>query len=66
VRDCDPYDAGYLIVQFDKGWARISQIEEYRLDWSRRRYIASTVHYRALILDEPLPLTVTFDDLQRP
>lgn len=58
--------AGYLIVQFDKDWARISQIEEYRLDWSRRRYIASTVHHRALILDEPLPLTVTFDDLQRP
>jgi Uma2 family endonuclease len=58
--------AGYLIVQFDKDWARISQIEEYRLDWSRRRYTVSTVHHRALILDEPLPLTVTFDDLQRP
>jgi Uma2 family endonuclease len=57
---------GYLIVQFDKDWAKIGQIEEYRLDWSRRRYIASTVHHRALILDEPLPLTVTFDDLQRP
>jgi len=57
---------GYLIVQFDKDWARISQIEEYRLDWSRRRYIATTVHHRALILDEPLPLTITFDDLQRP
>lgn len=57
---------GYLIVQFDKDWTRISQIEEYRLDWSRRRYIASTVHHRALILDEPLRLTVTFDDLQRP
>lgn len=57
---------GYLIVQFDKDWASISQIEEYRLDWSRRRYVASTVHHRALILDEPLPLTVTFDDLQRP
>ncbi len=57
---------GYLIVQFDKDWTRISQIEEYRLDWSRRRYIASTVHHRALILDEPLRLTVTFEDLQRP
>ncbi|MGO9080239.1 MAG: Uma2 family endonuclease, partial [Streptosporangiaceae bacterium] len=45
---------GYLIVQFDKDWTRISQIEEYRLDWSRRRYIASAVHHRALILDEPL------------
>ena len=28
--------------------------------------IASTVHHRAFILDEPLPLTITFDDLQRP
>jgi Uma2 family endonuclease len=57
---------GYLVVQFDKNWMTISQIEEYRLDWSRRRYIASTVHHRALILDEPLPLTITFDDIQRP
>jgi len=57
---------GYLIVQFDKDWTRISQIEEYRLDWSRRRYIASAVHHRALILDEPLRLTVAFEDLQRP
>jgi Uma2 family endonuclease len=57
---------GYLIVQFDKDWARISQFEEYRLDWSRRRYVARIVHHRALILDEPLLLTVTFDDLQRP
>jgi hypothetical protein len=57
---------GYLIVQFDKDWTNISQIEEYRLDWSGRRYIATTVHHRALILDEPLALTITFDDLQRP
>jgi Uma2 family endonuclease len=57
---------GYLIVQFDKDWAKISQVEEYRLDWSGRRYIASTVHHRALILDEPLTLTITFEDLQRP
>lgn len=57
---------GYLVVHFDKDWTAISQIEEYRLDWSGRRYIASTVHHRALILDQPFPLTVTFDDLQRP
>jgi Uma2 family endonuclease len=57
---------GYLIVQFDKDWEKISQIEEYRLDWSRRRYIATTVHHRALVLDEPLFLTITFDDLERP
>ena len=50
----------------DKDWARISEIEEYRLDWSGRRYVAHAVHRRALILDEPLRLTVTFEDLQRP
>lgn len=57
---------GYLVIHFDKDWARISEIEEYRLDWSGRRYVADAVHRRALILDEPLRLTVTFEDLQRP
>lgn len=57
---------GYLVIHFDKDWARISEIEEYRLDWSGRRYVAYAVHRRALILDEPLRLTVTFEDLQRP
>jgi len=57
---------GYLIVHFDKDWRQISEIEEYRLDWSGRRYVVRTVHRRALILDEPLRLTVTFEDLQRP
>lgn len=56
---------GYLVVHFDKGWTRISEIEEYRLDWSGRRYVAHAVHRRALILDEPFPLTVTFEELQR-
>jgi Uma2 family endonuclease len=57
---------GYLVVHFDKDWARISEIEEYRLDWSGRRYVVRAVHRRALILDEPFPLTATFDDLQSP
>ena len=57
---------GYLVVHFDKDWAKISEIEEYRLDWSGRRYVVRAVHRRALILDDPLRLTVTFDDLQRP
>lgn len=56
---------GYLVIHFDKDWTRISEIEEYRLDWSGRRYVAHAVHRRALILDEPFPLTVTFEDLQR-
>lgn len=57
---------GYLVVHFDKDWARISEIEEYRLDWSGRRYVVRAVHRRALILDQPFRLTATFDDLQRP
>jgi Uma2 family endonuclease len=57
---------GYLVVHFDKDWARISEIEEYRLDWSGRRYVVRAVHDRALILDEPFRLTATFEDLQRP
>lgn len=57
---------GYLVVHFDKDWAQVSEIEEYRLDWSGRRYVAHAVHRRALILDEPFQLAVTFDDLQRP
>lgn len=57
---------GYLVVQFDKDWSKISEIEEYRLDWSGRRYVVQAVHSRALILDEPFKLTVTFEDLQTP
>jgi Uma2 family endonuclease len=57
---------GYLVVHFDKDCERISEIEEYRLDWSGRRYVVHAVHRRALILDEPLRLTVTFEDLQEP
>jgi Uma2 family endonuclease len=54
---------GYLVVDFDKDWARFSEIEEYRLDWSGRRYVVQAVHHRALILDEPFRLTATFEDL---
>jgi Uma2 family endonuclease len=57
---------GYLVVHFDKDWSKISEVEEYRLDWSGRRYVVRAVHRRALILDEPLRLTVAFEDLQRP
>lgn len=57
---------GYLVVHFDKGWCTISEIEEYRLDWSGRRYVVRTVHHDTLALEEPLTLTVTFEDLQRP
>jgi Uma2 family endonuclease len=57
---------GYLVVHFDKDWTGISEIEEYRLDWSSRRYVVQDMHRRALILDEPFRLTATFDDLQRP
>jgi hypothetical protein len=53
-------------VSREKDWSKISEIEEYRLDWSGRRYIVQAVHRRALVLDEPLRLTVTFEDLQLP
>ena len=53
-------------MHFDKDWSQIGEIEEYRLDWSGRRYVVQTVHRRALVLDEPLRLTVTFGDLQLP
>jgi len=56
----------YLVVHFDKDWTQISGIEDYLLDWSGRRYVVNAVHRRALILDEPLRLTATFEDLQRP
>lgn len=56
---------GYLVVHFDKDWTKISEIEEYRLDWSGRRYVVYAVHRRALILDEPFRVTVAFEDLQR-
>jgi Uma2 family endonuclease len=42
---------GYLVVHFEKDWSKISEIEEYRLDWSGRRYVVQTVHRRALVLD---------------
>jgi hypothetical protein len=48
-------------------WMRLNgRLGECRPDWSGRRYVVSTVHRRALILDEPLRLTATFEDLQRP
>ena len=53
-----------FVVHFDKDWSKISEVEEYRLDWSGRRYVVHAVHRRALILDEPLRLTVAFEDLQ--
>jgi Putative restriction endonuclease len=57
---------GYLVVHFEKDWSKISEIEEYRLDWSGRRYVVQAVHRRALVLDEPFRLTVAFEDLQLP
>jgi Uma2 family endonuclease len=65
-----PYAAagipGYFVIHFDKDWENLSEIEEYWLDWSGCRYVAHTVHRRALILDDPFRLTVTFEELQRP
>ncbi|MEU4840152.1 hypothetical protein [Nocardia testacea] len=44
----------------------IEEIEEYRLDWSGRRYSVYTVHRRVLLLDEPVEVTIPFDSLEQP
>lgn len=54
----------YLIVRLDQKEERIEEIEEYRLDWSGRRYRAHTVHRRVLLLDEPVEATIPFDVLE--
>lgn len=56
----------YLIVRLDQKEQRIEEIEEYRLDWSGRRYRAHTVHRRVLLLDEPVEATIPFDVLEQP
>ncbi len=55
----------YLIVRLDQKEERIEEIEEYRLDWSGRRYRAHTVHRRVLLLDEPVEVTIPFDVLEQ-
>ncbi|MCP2319902.1 Endonuclease, Uma2 family (restriction endonuclease fold) [Nocardia amikacinitolerans] len=56
----------YLIVRLDQKEDRIEEIEEYRLDWSGRRYAAHTVHRRVLLLDDPVEATIPFDVLEQP
>ncbi|GAA5051252.1 Uma2 family endonuclease [Nocardia callitridis] len=56
----------YLIVRMDQKEERIEEIEEYRLDWSGRRYRADTVHRRVLLLDEPVEATIPFEVLEQP
>lgn len=56
----------YLIVRLDQKEERIEEIEEYRLDWSGRRYRAHTVHRRVLLLDDPVEATIPFDVLEQP
>ncbi|MBY8855024.1 Uma2 family endonuclease [Nocardia sp. CA2R105] len=55
----------YLIIRLDQKEERIEEIEEYRLDWSGRRYLVHTVHRRVLLLDEPVEATIPFDALER-
>ncbi|MFD4431779.1 Uma2 family endonuclease [Nocardia sp. NPDC058497] len=55
----------YLIIRLDQKEERIEEIEEYRLDWSGRRYRAHTVHRRVLLLDEPVEVTIPFDILEQ-
>jgi Uma2 family endonuclease len=55
----------YLIVRLDQKEERIEEIEEYRLDWSGRRYLVHTVHRRVLLLDDPVEATIPFDALEQ-
>lgn len=55
----------YLIVRLDQKEQRIEEIEEYRLDWSGRRYRAHTVHRRVLLLDDPIEVTIPFVSLEQ-
>ncbi len=55
----------YLIVRLDQKEQRIEEIEEYRLDWSGRRYRAHTVHRRVLLLDDPIEVTIPFASLEQ-
>ncbi|WP_433666822.1 Uma2 family endonuclease [Nocardia sp. CA-136227] len=55
----------YLIVRLDQKEERIEEIEEYRLDWSGRRYRAHDVHRRVLLLDDPVEATIPFDVLEQ-
>lgn len=56
----------YLIIRLDQKEERIEEIEEYRLDWSGRRYAVHTVHRRVLLLDDPVEVTVPFDVMEQP
>lgn len=55
----------YLIVRLDQREQRIEEIEEYRLDWSGRRYLVHTVHRRVLLLDDPVEVTIPFEALEQ-
>ncbi|GAB3204766.1 Uma2 family endonuclease [Nocardia tengchongensis] len=55
----------YLIVRLDQKEERIEEIEEYRLDWSGRRYRAHHVHRRVLLLDDPVEATIPFEVLEQ-
>ncbi|WP_245400262.1 Uma2 family endonuclease [Nocardia albiluteola] len=56
----------YLIIRLDQKEERIEETEEYRLDWSGRRYLVHTVHRRVLLLDDPIEVTIPFDTLEQP
>lgn len=56
----------YLIIRLDQKEERIEDIEEYRLDWSGRRYQVHCVHRRVLLLDSPVEATIPFAVLEQP
>lgn len=52
----------YLVVHLD-GDLRVKIIQEYRLDWASGTYRCAHTHQGVLVLREPFPLMVAFDDL---
>ncbi|WP_084961574.1 Uma2 family endonuclease [Thermoactinospora rubra] len=52
----------YLIVYLDDDLF-VDIVQEYRLDWASRSYRLAETHRKELVLDQPLPVTIPFKDL---
>lgn len=52
----------YLVVHLDDD-LRVKIIQEYRLDWASGAYRCAQTHQGSLVLREPFPVKVAFEDL---
>ncbi|WP_306361029.1 Uma2 family endonuclease [Nocardia sp. CC227C] len=53
----------YLVVHFADDWETVERIDEFRLDWSNKRYGLHREHWDELALEEPIKLQLPFTDL---